>query len=242
MRGDRAQVASLPLHPLDLIFLGHRRGDVRRHSVQIGTVFALAAWLSGRLTHGNSVLCWRLPAGSVPTVRWTRRGLGRLLPHSRGLSAAGSARGTTLQALGGLHDGVDDELIAGAATELTGKALANGFPGRIGGFTQDFQGAQHHGRRAVATLQALLLPECLLEGVELAALVQRLHRHDLLSVRLDGKGDARADRLTVHEHRAGAADAMLAADVDAEEAEVLAQEIHQETPRFHVPLDRLAVD
>ena len=58
----------------------------------------------------------------------------------------------------------------------------------------------------------------------------------------DRIGDAGAGDLAVDLHRAGAADAVLAADVGAGEQQLLAQEVGQVRAGSHLGGDRLAVD
>ena len=53
--------------------------------------------------------------------------------------------------------------------------------------------------------------------------------------------EAGAHRRAVHQHGAGAADAVLAADVGAREPEVLAQEVAEEPARLHEPVALHAV-
>ena len=60
-------------------------------------------------------------------------------------------------------------------------------------------------------------------------------RVDLRSVAEDGKGDARARRLTVDQQRAGAAGALFAAQVCGGQIELLAQKIR----KMHAWLDAL---
>ena len=62
------------------------------------------------------------------------------------------------------------------------------------------------------------------------------------AVGLDGEHQAGARGLAVDEDGAGAADAVLAADVGAGEPEVLAQEVDEELARLAAALARLAVD
>jgi hypothetical protein len=62
-----------------------------------------------------------------------------------------------------------------------------------------------------------------------------------VAVGLDGQEQAAADGLAVHQHRARSADAMLAADVGAGQAELFAQEIDQRgcaLPRWPAVADR----
>jgi hypothetical protein len=71
---------------------------------------------------------------------------------------------------------------------------------------------------------------------------QRFDSLDRVSVCLDRDHDAGTCRLAVEENRARAAYAVLAADVGSGEAEILAQEIAQEKPRFHIRLSVGAID
>ena len=78
--------------------------------------------------------------------------------------------------------------------------------------------------------------------MHLTAAGQALDRADVGAVRLDGQDDAGADAGAVQQHRAGAADAMLAADVGAGQAKVLAEEVDEKPPGLHLGHVRLAVD
>ncbi len=96
---------------------------------------------------------------------------------------------------------------------------------------------------AEAALQAVGVAEGLLQRVELAvAAGQPLDGGELVAVGLDRQHQAGAHRLAVDEHRAGAADAVLAADVGAGEAELVAQEVGEQQPRLDLALVGPAVD
>ena len=60
--------------------------------------------------------------------------------------------------------------------------------------------------------------------------------------RLHGEHQARAHRLAVDQHRAGAADAVLAADLGAGQPELVAQEVGQQRPRLDLDVVGAAVD
>ena len=60
---------------------------------------------------------------------------------------------------------------------------------------------------------------------------------DLVAVRLHGEHQARARRAAIEQDRAGAADAVLAAEMRAGEAELMAQEIGER----HAHLDLLSL-
>ena len=87
----------------------------------------------------------------------------------------------------------------------------------------------------------VLLHEALLDGIELAALLQALHRRHLPAVRLHRQHRARLHGHAVQQHRAGAAVGGIAADVRAGEPQVLADEVHQQQARLDLGLARGAV-
>ena len=68
-------------------------------------------------------------------------------------------------------NGVDDVLVAGAAAEIAGDAFADLALGRRRVVVQQVDGRHDHAGRAEAALQAVLLPEALLQRVQLAVLV-----------------------------------------------------------------------
>ena len=87
---------------------------------------------------------------------------------------------------------------------------------------------------AEAALQAVLLHEALLHRVERAAVGQPLDGAHLVPVGHRGEHGAGLHRLAVDQDDAGAAVAGVAAPVRAGEAERLAQEVHEQQPRFDV--------
>ena len=88
------------------------------------------------------------------------------------------------------------------------------------------------------------LAERRLQRVQLGAVRggQALDRRDRGAVGLHGEHQARAHRLAVHQHGAGAADAVLAADVRAGEAELVAQEVAEQQARLDLGGVGRAVD
>ena len=116
------------------------------------------------------------------------------------------------QQLGGVPDRVDDEHVARAAADV---ALQREPDLLVGGrrvvLEQRLRG-QHHPGRAEPALQAVLLPERLLHRVQRRRVAaERLDRLDPRVRRLHREQQARAHRLAVEQHGAGAADALLAA-------------------------------
>jgi len=106
---------------------------------------------------------------------------------------------------------------------------------------QRVRGHQHAGRTEAA-LQAMLLPEALLQRVQRAARREALDRGDPRAVGLDREHRAALDRLAVEVNRARAAARGVTADVRAGQAELLADEVDEQEPRLDRVGPRLAVD
>src|SRR4051812_8769515 len=84
--------------------------------------------------------------------------------------------------------------------------------------------------------------EGLLQRMQLATFGQAFNRADLRPVRLHGIHEARAHGDAIEVNRAGAAHALLAADMRAFEPERIAQEIGEAAPGLGARLVRLAID
>src|SRR3954467_9262260 len=84
----------------------------------------------------------------------------------------------------GLH-GRDDVLVAGAAAEVPLQPLADLLLGRVRVLLQEADRRHDHPRCAEAALQAVLLVEGALDGVQLAVLHERLDRLHVAPVRLE---------------------------------------------------------
>src|SRR5207248_6865083 len=132
--------------------------------------------------------------------------------------------------------------VAGAPAEVAFELVADLLLGRLWIALQHLMSGQDHAGRAEAALQAVLLPEALLDRMKLAVLGQPLDRHELGAVALHGEEVARLHRLAVHEDGAGTALARVAADVGAGEPHRLADVVHQQKSRLHFVAVRLAVD
>src|SRR5436189_1402190 len=146
------------------------------------------------------------------------------LPTSRGWGATGQ-----------LHR-VDDVLVARAATQVPAQRVADL---RIAGgcvVAQERDERHEDAGGAEAALQRVRLAESRLQRVELVRAARReaLDGRQLSAVRLHREHQAGAHRLAVEQHGAGAAHAVLAADVGAGEPQVLAEEVAQEEPRLDV--------
>ena len=82
--------------------------------------------------------------------------------------------------------------------------------------------------RAVAALQAVVLPEGLLHRVQLVTVGQAFDGGDVGAVGLDGEHGARLDRLAADEDGAGPARRRVAADVGAGEPDHVAQVVDEQ--------------
>ena len=99
--------------------------------------------------------------------------------------------------------------------------------GGIGVALQKVGRRHDHPGRAVAALQAVVVPERFLQRVEHIAVGHPLDGRDLGADGLDGENGAALDGLPVHMDGAGAAVGRVTADMRASEAELVAQQVHE---------------
>src|ERR1700761_300377 len=123
-----------------------------------------------------------------------------------------------------------DVLVAGAAAEVAGYRPPHVFLGGIGVAVEQVLGRHHHARGAEPALQAVLLPEPLLDRVQLAGRGQALHGGDLTAVDLHRQHRAGLDRPAVDQHRAGAAVGRVAAAMGAGQPGTPADQVGQQQP------------
>src|SRR5215510_2610608 len=88
----------------------------------------------------------------------------------------------------------------------------------------------------------MLLPESLLNRMELPILLQPLNCGDLTPIRLDRKKSAGLDRLPIQVHRASAAVGGIAADMSPGQAEHVADTMDKQEPRLDIGFHIRAVD
>src|SRR5947209_856783 len=131
-----------------------------------------------------------------------------------------------------VFDGLDDVLVAGAAAEVSVEAVAYLFARRVCVAFEELRGGHDHAGRAVAALQAMSLPEPLLNRVQLAVLRESFDGRDARAVGLDGEHRAGLDGLAVNRDGASAAQRSLAADVRARQSEHVAQVVHEQQSRL----------
>src|SRR5687767_1863330 len=121
----------------------------------------------------------------------------------------------------GRLDGGDDADVAGAPADAARELLADLVLARARVALQQVERGEQEARCAEPALQAVLVLERALHGVELVARREALDRLDAGALDLDREHRARADELAVDPDRAGAAHALLAADVRARQAELV---------------------
>src|SRR5438552_1848575 len=105
-------------------------------------------------------------------------------------------------------DGLDDVLVAGAAADVAlepAPDLRIGEPVAVR--AEELDAGHDHPRRAEAALERVVLPEGLLERMELAGARETLDRRDLAAVGLDGEHGAGLHRAPAEVEPGGRADA-----------------------------------
>ena len=136
----------------------------------------------------------------------------RITPIPSALPSLGAHRA------GGRERRRDDRLIPRAAADIAGDGVAHLRLARLRiAFEKLGQGDQH-ARRAEAALQAVILAERLLQRVERAADARAPPRSRPRGRRPARPASGRSARSAVHQHSAGAADAVLAAEMRAGQA------------------------
>src|SRR5262249_2700064 len=161
-----------------------------------------------------------------------------LAPSQGSLSNATSGRSLAEIAL----DGFDDVLVPRAATEIAGKLLAQRGALEDDAVIGQRDGGEQEARRAVPALERMRVPEYLLHRVQLAAPCKTLDGRDGMAVHLGREHEARLHRLAVEQHRARAADALLAPDVGTVELELVAKEVDEQAAALDLTLVGAAVD
>src|SRR5919199_1120586 len=114
-------------------------------------------------------------------------------------------RGRLAHLLCGLLNGLDDVLVACAATIVSFQGLTDLLLARLWILIDQADGGDHHARRAVAALQGVVLMKRRLHGMPLSILGESLYRRDLVSIGLHREYSARLDRLPIHKYRARSA-------------------------------------
>jgi len=134
----------------------------------------------------------------------------------------------------------DDILIAGATAQIAGNGNAHLLLGRVRIVAQEFDERRQNARRAEATLKPVVFMEGLLQGMQLVGRGRdALDGENIVAVRLHREHQAGTRRAIIEEYGACPANAVLAAEMGAGEAELVADEIsqrHADLDFFLVPL------
>src|SRR5258708_15129099 len=165
-----------------------------------------------------------------------------LLPSGGDCRPAGRLRYGAAHGLRrGLHR-LDDVHVAGAAAQVAFQASADLVLGRVWILLQEIRRGHDEAGRAVAALEAVLVPESLLQRVQLPVLGHALDCGELLAFGLDGEHGAALDGFSVHQDRASPALAGVAAYVSPGEADYISQVVHEQQPGLHLVLLPVTVD
>ena len=139
------------------------------------------------------------------------------------------ARGdiATVNGSGGF-DGIDDLLIARAATKIAFNGTSNFFSCRVVVFVE--QGLRCHQEPwgAESALRASVRGETRLYGCEMSAVGKALNRDDVSALNLTCEGEAREFWHPVDHHRAASTGAQVASTLDAEGADLIAEHIEED--------------
>ena len=141
----------------------------------------------------------------------------------------------------GAH-GAHDIDVARAHAEIAAEADAYFLVRRIRVVPQQLESRQDHSGSAKAALERVVLLKRLLQRMERLIRREPFNGENLFAVGLGGKEQTGTNRATIEQHRAGAAHAVLAADVGSDQAEIMAQKIDERATRLDRSRLAYAVD
>ena len=125
----------------------------------------------------------------------------------------------------------NDILVTGATAQMPRQDQPDLLFGGSFDVPQQLDKRHENARRTEAALQAVTAPECFLKrmhrGIAVVTGGKTFDRIDPAPVRLDRKHQATSGAHAVDEHRAGAANAVLASEMGAGKGQVVAQEIRK---------------
>ena len=156
---------------------------------------------------------------------------------------AGCRHGGFIGGASGIHHRVDDLGIAGAAAQNAAERVLDRLP--VGGGVPAEQGGgrHHHPRRADSALRRAVAKERRLQRRQRAVGAgKRLRGFNMAPGNLPGRNKAGADRITVDQHRAGAAVTGVASNLGGPQRQPLAKHLAQPHRRRAADLPRLAID
>src|SRR4051794_15188700 len=200
-----------------------------------------------RMKRGSSL---RLTEWPIPPISALVRGSCAsvvifVTPRSTGRDRLGAGHlclGGSGHLAGRLLDRLHDVHVAGTPAQVAADPLADLRLGRCLVLPEKPGGLHDHPRGAEPALQAMLIPERLLERVEAGAVGHPLDGLDLPPVRLDGQHRARLGALAVDMDGARAAVARIAAHVRPGQPEVVTQQMDEQEAGLHIGFVDLAVD
>jgi len=105
----------------------------------------------------------------------------------------------------GVSDGCNNVLVAGAPAYIAAESLANVGVRRVGLAIKEVMRAHDHAGGTEAALQAVLLPEPVLKGMQLVTCGQTLYGSDAATVGLNRQYGTGFDGTAVHQHGTSAA-------------------------------------
>src|SRR5947208_3520892 len=141
----------------------------------------------------------------------------------------------------GLHR-VHDLRVSGAAAEV---ALQRGADRRAVGTRlplEEGQRGQEHARRAKAALHGAVAHERILERMQATVALEPAQRHDGAAAQPGRQHQTARHRASVEQHRADAAHTLVAALLDVEDAERVAQQLEERLVGAHLDLARAAIE
>src|SRR5712692_1884391 len=154
----------------------------------------------------------------------------------------GLPRTFKLQPSRSFFDRLEDLLVSGTTTKISGNCLSNPGAARVRFFHEQRLGGHEDSRSAVAALRGAEVGERGLQRVQLGAARHAFDGLNRAALAFEREQQAGELRLAVDQHRAGAAFAELAAVLGAGEAEVLAQQLEQRLVRRERDFVAFAVD
>jgi hypothetical protein len=143
--------------------------------------------------------------------------------------------------VGDRKNGFDDVVIPRATAQVAFETDANLLFGRVRDFVEQADRCHNHPRRAVPTLQSVILTKRLLHRMHLVALSQALDGNDRVAARLSRQNGARFHRFTVEVNRARPTRRGVATDVCTGEVAVIAEVVHKQRSIFDIVALCLAV-
>src|SRR5262245_55721096 len=133
---------------------------------------------------------------------------------------------------GNLRDGAFDAIVGTAAAEIAADSQFDLFRRRLRMFVEQRSAGHHKAWCAEPALLCIVIPERLLDGMQLPVLFEAFDGLDLVSLRFDGQNGAGIDRFTIHNDRTGAAGGAIADALGPGNIQVISKRVEQRHTRF----------